>query len=391
MNKRKDGPIDALTSLRFFAALLVVFFHDGQALFVGAPLWASNIIKGGYAGVPFFFILSGFILTYNYLPLGATLKLRSFWLARFARIYPIYAVSLILSAPLFFASLLVALPFEQAVPRFLIHGVAAFSLVQAWIPSWAFVWNGPAWSLSVEAFFYLLFPFLARGMDGKSRWMGPGALAAVVGLFFGLPVWLRYGNLLEMLKHNLGWANPLLWLPLFLLGMFAGRFYLRRGSRLQTSPSRIHATLATLMAGAVILICMAANLQRISMIFYCYVLSLPCVLLILLLADRNNAVGRCLSGRMFVRLGEASYALYILHRPVHEWFRTLESHASGPKLESLSGFSLYLGTAVVLSLLSVRFVEAPCRRWIKQWFGSGRKPVQVFEGVGQSCRVAVMR
>jgi peptidoglycan/LPS O-acetylase OafA/YrhL len=61
-------PIPALTTLRFFAALLVVLFHHGQGLVAEMPGWCQVIVRGGYVGVPFFFVLSGFILAYNYLP-----------------------------------------------------------------------------------------------------------------------------------------------------------------------------------------------------------------------------------------------------------------------------------------------------------------------------------
>src|ERR1700722_13625137 len=99
MPPNRMPPIRSLTGARFIAALLVVCFH-----FVPhAPTWMNSIIRNGYLGVPFFFVLSGFILTYNYASdsqrqIGA----RSFWVARFARIYPIYLVSLVLSLPFFF-------------------------------------------------------------------------------------------------------------------------------------------------------------------------------------------------------------------------------------------------------------------------------------------------
>src|SRR5580698_8802877 len=91
--------IRSLTGARFVAALLVVCFHFVPL----APGWVNSILRNGYLGVPFFFVLSGFILTYNYASdPQQRIVARSFWMARFARIYPIYLVALVLSLPFFF-------------------------------------------------------------------------------------------------------------------------------------------------------------------------------------------------------------------------------------------------------------------------------------------------
>ena len=86
--------------MRFFAAFYVVLFHGGRDLFrqLRAPLWAETFRSAGYMAVSFFFVLSGFILTYNYAPdaKGAA-GLRRFLWARFSRIYPIYWISLALA------------------------------------------------------------------------------------------------------------------------------------------------------------------------------------------------------------------------------------------------------------------------------------------------------
>src|SRR3954452_4476377 len=75
----------SLTSLRFFAAMLVVFFHCGvQFRF---PAWTGDFFTNGYEAVSFFFVLSGFILTYVYAADPETeVPRRRFWVARIARI-----------------------------------------------------------------------------------------------------------------------------------------------------------------------------------------------------------------------------------------------------------------------------------------------------------------
>src|SRR5216684_4890803 len=92
--------LPALTSLRFFAAFHVVIFHfQAMQIFIG-PVWFQKLSSIGYVGVSFFFVLSGFILVYTYA--GRPMILKNFWRARFARIYPAYAFSLLVTALFFF-------------------------------------------------------------------------------------------------------------------------------------------------------------------------------------------------------------------------------------------------------------------------------------------------
>src|SRR5260370_21844619 len=152
--------LPALTSLRFFASFHVVIFHfQAMQIFIG-PAWFQKLSSIGYVGVSFFFVLSGFILVYTYG--GRPMILKNFWRARFARIYPAYAFSLLVTAPFFFyAALSMNIPFfVWAKAHLKLASALVLSLLQAWVPPAALTWNAVAWSLSVEAFFYVLFPFL---------------------------------------------------------------------------------------------------------------------------------------------------------------------------------------------------------------------------------------
>ncbi len=97
-----SGKIHALTSLRFFAALYVVCYHTLHissflpGLTTGVP---NKFLSLGYISVSFFFLLSGYILSMVYLRKGTPLRLRSFYLARFARIYPLYLLTTIGDTP----------------------------------------------------------------------------------------------------------------------------------------------------------------------------------------------------------------------------------------------------------------------------------------------------
>ncbi len=172
--------LPALTSLRFFAALHVMLFHLYNMKVLTGGGWYRKLASIGYVGVSLFFVLSGFILVYTYA--GREMNLRRFWQARFARIYPAYLFSLVLTAPFFFYVCIklkdMDIPFFAWVKNhLLLSSTLVPLLLQSWVPNAALAWNSPAWSLSVEAFFYLLFPLiLYRMLRFRSRtlaWLIP--------------------------------------------------------------------------------------------------------------------------------------------------------------------------------------------------------------------------
>lgn len=385
MNENRTQ-LHALTSLRFFAAAFVVLFHHGQAQFAGGPSWLQHVISGGYVGVPFFFILSGFILAYNYVPRmrAGQFNARGFWVARFARIYPVYVFSLLVSAPLFAGALVHSE--KSAAGSFALHAGANFGLLQAWIPGWAFSWNGPAWSLSVEASFYILFPLLITQFDSRRRWQMLAALASVGTLLLVTGKFVPSANLIGFLQQQVGWANPLLWLPLFIFGMCLGERYLSQPCQPTAAGPRIVLTVAVAL---LIVALMAANLQRLSQLLYCYTLTPLCAALIYLLADKENYVTRLLSMRPLVLVGEASYSLYILHRPIHDWFAWAHRHWSTPAVDTTAGFVLYLTACLAASLLSLKLIEYPCREWIRRRFQKRKSGQRSVPALPEGCPAAL--
>jgi peptidoglycan/LPS O-acetylase OafA/YrhL len=152
---RERGLVSALTGLRVIAAYFVVLYHYGSSFAnsVGVPHPIGKILSNGYLGVSFFFVLSGFILAYTYRnPLTTWSAKKAFFLARLARIYPVYIVALLAS---FFIG-------SQYVEPISIGAIPQFALLQSWVPYSASVqyWNTPGWTLSVEALFYVSFPLV---------------------------------------------------------------------------------------------------------------------------------------------------------------------------------------------------------------------------------------
>ena len=207
-------PLDALTSLRFFAALAVVFYHSGAGFAANsriAPTIVENILNNGWLGVPFFFILSGFILTYAHADMHFDLvQLRRFFVARFSRLYPVYILALLICIP--FVD-----HFSFATDWF------QFFLLQTWIPnSGATDWNFVAWTLSVEMLFYVVFPFafvFFRRLSNHALLCG---LCVAIGLL--LLIWLNMTPRLgdgEVQAYGFVFRlpRPFLRLPEFVYGM----------------------------------------------------------------------------------------------------------------------------------------------------------------------------
>src|SRR6201995_3205158 len=166
----RGGEIKALTGLRIIAAVWLVLFHFRPVLRDASPGFRdalAPVLNSGAQGVDLFFILSGFVLTWNYLDrmgwswaTGSTLPF--LWL-RLARVWPVYLVTLHLAALWVIFTLHVGHVPSQDIDRFTaVNYVRQVLLVQLWFQPFFdnSSWDGPAWSISAEWLAYLLFGLL---------------------------------------------------------------------------------------------------------------------------------------------------------------------------------------------------------------------------------------
>ena len=140
---KNSNKLDQLTALRFFAALMIVIHHS-----VGL-FGVKDIGVNWGQGVSFFFVLSGFILTYVYPSLETWPQIRRFWKARVARIWPAYLVS--------FAIGYLLIPYVLVTKIALVKLLMLQSLVP--LSTYYFSYNALSWSVSTEAFFISCFHF----------------------------------------------------------------------------------------------------------------------------------------------------------------------------------------------------------------------------------------
>src|SRR6267154_4480129 len=355
--------LPALTSLRFFAAFHVVIFHfQAMQIFIG-PVWFQKLSSIGYVGVSFFFVLSGFILVYTYA--GRPMILKEFWRARFARIYPAYAFSFLVTAPwFFFAVLTMDIPFfAWAKAHLRLTSGLVVGLLQAWVPQAALSWNAVAWSLSVEAFFYLLFPFLLVFLLRRSQpqlfIIAAGSWLATLS-FSGWYVLRNPDHLTIVDADILGafWLNalkfnPLARLPEFLLGMACGFLFLR--SRRE---SKLALPLVLFGIAALIVVVYFSALIPYP-ILHTALLAPAFAAIVYGFALRPNW-GAILENRWLVLCGDASYSLYLLHSMIVGMY--FHSPTGQLRYQSPMGILVFVLTAVSISALVYRFIEEPARR-----------------------------
>src|SRR5579862_5904605 len=332
----------SLTSLRFFAALVVVLSHIAPRY--PFPDLAQRLFHNGYAAVSFFFVLSGFVLVYAYAQ-GDDGAMRTskfqFWLSRIGRIAPAYYLSFAIIAPIFLYSIFVS--HMVTVTEAVQDAVSSSFFLQALMPPFYDVWNPPAWSLSVEAVFYVAFPFLIgpcfrlplRGAVICGL-LSVGAVAAARFIYF----WDAGG-----LRGVFSYDFPLFHFPAFIVGMIAARIYLF-GPKLRrwAAPAMVIAG----ASGVLLLRLYFSELQSNAMLAPLF------ALIICGVASRG---GQLLAARPLVVLGHASYAIYILHWPLRLWWLKFDKITALDRQWPWLDCGLYLILVIGASLLTFYLIE----------------------------------
>ena len=349
--------LPALTGIRTLLAFNIVLFHFTPPHL--GPL--RPFVQNGFVFVNVFFLISGYILTYNYVDRAATLVKRQFWLARLARLYPVYLLALLIS-------------FEMLKLEWSARSAAEFwkglvltpMLLQGWSPSLATFWNTVAWTLSCEVAFYAAFPWLI-----KLPW--PRKPSRLILLILGLwvidilpaslylifnpdnltePV-TRYTSttLIRFLKYT-----PIPYAATFMAGITLARLQLA-----VTITQRRRAAIA------------AAALTGLGLFFYFATPHLPYLImhggiLLPLFAclvfglSGQHPIASVFAWGPLLLVGESSYCLYLLHFNV---YLLIHNHHLTERLH-VAAFDPWISYAalIAISVIVYKFVENPARKAI---------------------------
>jgi peptidoglycan/LPS O-acetylase OafA/YrhL len=376
MSRVRTGEIKALSGLRILAALWVVLFHFRPLLAASSPGVSSAlapVLNAGAQGVDLFFILSGFVLTWNYLDrMGESWSTRDtlhfLWL-RLARVWPVYVVTMHLAAAFAVFTLYVGgFPLPPPVIESInsISWIKQVLLVQLWFQPFfdGSSWDGPAWSISAEWLAYLLFGGLVLiifRIASATRARGLIWLAVAAAM----------APMLLLLTHGV-FYTPWSWLPRIVMQFTAGALACAAVRKLELSDrSRKAAGLTALlicgvMIGGLYLLDAYPPGDMLDAGGLVDVLFVP---LVITLSIGAGALPALLSTRVLVYLGHISFGLYMVHEIVHTAWNWAVLQFQIVLTPSWSAKFIVLGLIVlagVLAALLYHLVEEPARRWMRR-------------------------
>ena len=353
--------LPALSGLRTILAVNVMFFHFTPP----HPSFLTPVIDNAYVFVGFFFLISGFVLAYNYAD-RLTLSKKSFYIARLSRVYPVYLLVLLLSLPF------LAIERQAHTSWDFYRGLilTPFAL-QGWSPSLATFWNTVAWTVPAEFLLYGLFPFILLFIRRHERRLATprNIILAILGLWVvGLLPHVTYlilnpDHLTEpATRYTYAW-----WLrflkdtpPMYFCTFTAGILLARLHATLPLSVYR--RSLAALVAIAGVSLFFAFAVNRIPYVIIHGSLLLPLFALLLLGLAGENPVASLFAWKPLMLLGETTFCLYLLH---FNAFLLIHYYKLPDKLH-VAQFDPWISFVfiMVLALVVLHGYERPARRFV---------------------------
>lgn len=345
--------LPSLTGLRWMAALLVFGLHVNNFGYFGGT--GGRFVKWGFGagatGVSFFFVLSGFVLTWSARPGDRAL---AFYRRRIARVYPVHLVTLLLA--LIMAYTLAHQP--RPTPK---QALANVLLLHSWWRPWWQTLNPVSWSLTCEAFFYAAFPLLILVL----RRLGPRGAVALGGLSMAAVLVLARADAHHWWKYAL-YSFPGARLPEFVLGAVTARLVLLgrwRGPGLEAS-------LALALIGYFLVPQVTPGYTATVCTLIGFTLLIPAAAV----ADLHG-LPSLWRGRKLVRLGELSFAFYMIHLLVlRTGTQLLGKKPHFGVLGGLAVTAIVFAVSLALSWLLYEAVECPARRLLLRRRPSRRDP-----------------
>ncbi|MBU6268009.1 MAG: acyltransferase [Sphingomonadales bacterium] len=342
----QGGHLDALTGIRGIAAWSVVIYHLRTALTHQLPDWLMHVLAKGYLAVDMFFMLSGFVIWYNYagkLETGGWDAVPRFWWRRLARIWPLHG--LVLAGFAVFA-LAIALRGRPLADYPLAQLPLQLLLLQNWGLTSELAWNVPSWSISTEMAAYVFFPLIAL----RSRWqeLAPPALLlrTAIALILLAAMFLPLGGI------GVNLAQMGLWRCLVEFGL--GNLLCLLWSHWRTHPNT--AWLSGLACSAAVAAGIGFALPEVTWVPVAFFTGL------LALATGKGPIVRLLAATPLRTLGEISYSTYLAHYLLFILFKIVAADAQAQI--TLPALAVFVALLLAVSVALYQLVERPAQAWM---------------------------
>lgn len=413
MSKIHPDDVPGLTGLRFLAAFSVLIAHGFAVLMQGHDFpggvvyWLTQ--ASGF-GMTLFFVLSGFVIHYNYATLvtgGGLRGIAAYLWARFARLYPLFLLTLLgyvlvsrrhhafwTGHPEQLRDVLQALPyFLLSVQSWLYLPIGGTTLIYAIGGS-----SSLTWSISTEWFFYFLYPLVAwlilrsrvprltivLVLSWCALWIAISTSLYDRGPDFNAWAVERYGPIAEMREPQDDFAaqdsfvrwllyfSPYLRLGEFVLGSLVAQLYMQLRNWKPTGLENAIGTVLFVAAAASMLPItyleygpdVGTNLFR--KMYMNFALAPSAALLIFSAARYRNVFSRLLTSRPALVLGDASYSIYLVHYLALMLATKLIGSAAHGDVFYAGALILSTAAILLISVLLYRYYEAPARKWLRQ-------------------------
>jgi peptidoglycan/LPS O-acetylase OafA/YrhL len=362
--------IACLTPLRGIAALLVAVFHFQVYFIRFITKDQSMFVDKGYLMVDLFFIMSGFLIMHVYKDdFGELISIKSFkkfMLARFARLYPLHIITLLVLVVIFYAKSLHAQGYLD--PQAIIYHIF---LLHAFPVSKDVTWNIPSWSISAEWWAYTLFPFLCLLLYKSKRLGVILMLLSIMTIYTAivcfLPRYDTYGHSIKYVfnldvTYDYGFLRSFAG---FMTGMLLYLLYLSAVIKKIFN--------SDLLCGIYIVLILFALHKGIKDIWF-----VPgFAILILLFTCNTGKFSSRFNNKALNFLGDISYSVYMIHFLIIVFLEMVAdklgyNHHREWVLPFFNGAIfciVYVLILLIISAISYRVLEKPFRKYINSKWG----------------------
>ena len=345
-----------LTSLRFVFSMMVFFSHlnflkNSESNF-SRHLY-NTFFAEGYIGVSFFFVLSGFILAYNYFDRIFLKKISyiDFLISRISRIFPLHFLTLLISIPLvisIYSDNFLTMESILQIPIFFFNTF----LIQSFIPIKGvyFSFNSVSWSISNELFFYVMTPLLFIKFNKLK--IKEKLIKSSIIIFLTVFIGIQFAP--EIYHHQIFYINPLLRIFDFILGIIL--YLIFKKYSLINKNTFFYSSIKEFASILILLLFVYFSSDVPQVYRYSIYYWLPMSFIIFTFSFSLGIVSQILSNKIFLYLGEISFGFYLFHHLVINYYELFTSYFNLVLNEFISSFICFI-ISLFLSIISFEYFE----------------------------------